>query len=214
MASGSQELDVFVREALARGLAKADIAHVLAQAGWTDEQTRGVLDAYADVPFPVPVPRPRASLSAREAFVYLVMFATLYFAAWNLGSLLFDLINRTWPDPAAANYLFEATDRSIRWSAAAILIAFPVFAFVARRVSLDVAKHPIKRLSPVRRWLTYLTLFIAATVLIGDMTTLVYNVLGGELTTRFVLKVLVAALIAGGIFGYYLWDLRHEERVA
>lgn len=211
MASGSQELETFVREALARGHGKAEIAEALAAAGWTPEQTRGVLDAYADVAFPVPVPRPRASLSARDAFVYLVMFATLYFAAWNLGSLLFDLINRTWPDPADTHMLWRSNDSSIRWAAAAVLIAFPVFAFVARLVAVDVARHPIKRLSPVRRWLTYLTLFVAAAVLIGDMTTLVYHLLGGELTLRFVLKVLVAALIAGSIFGYYLWDLRREE---
>lgn len=211
MASPSQDLELFVREALLRGQSRQAIDAALAQAGWTPDQTRSVLAAYADVDFPVPVPRPRASLSAREAFAYLVMFATLYFGAWNLGSLLFDLINRTWPDPAMPAYAFRATDSSIRWSMAALIIAFPVFAFVARRVARDVARHPIKRLSPVRRWLTYLTLFIAATALIGDTTTLVYNVLGGELTLRFVLKVLVVALIAGGVFGYYLWDLRREE---
>lgn len=211
MASPSLDLELFVREALLRGRTRTDIAAALAQAGWTPEQTRGVLDAYADVDFPVPVPRPRASLSAREAFAYLVMFATLYFGSWNLGSLLFDLIDRTWPDPAMASYVFRASDSSIRWSMAALIIAFPVFAFVARRVARDVARHPIKRLSAVRRWLTYITLFIAATALIGDTTTLVYNLLGGELTTRFVCKVLVVAFIAGGIFGYYLWDLRREE---
>ena len=32
-----------------------------------------------------------------------------------------------------------------------------------------------------------------------------------ELTLRFVLKVAVVGLIAGTIFGYYLWDLRREE---
>jgi uncharacterized membrane protein YraQ (UPF0718 family) len=75
-----------------------------------------------------------------------------------------------------------------------------------------VARDPLKRLSPVRRWLTYLTLFLAATALTGDMITLVYNALGGELSLRFALKVLVVAAIAGSIFSYYLLDLRREER--
>ena len=211
MASPSQDLELFVRDALLRGQSRAAIDAALVQAGWSPHQTRSVLDAYADVDFPVPVPRPRASLSAREAFAYLVMFATLYFGAWNLGSLLFDLINRTWPDPAMASYVFRSSDGSIRWAMAALIIAFPVFVFVARRVALDVAAHPIKRLSAIRRWLTYITLFLAATVLIGDTTTLVYNALGGELTLRFVLKVLVVGAIAGGVFGYYLADLRREE---
>ena len=46
----------------------------------------------------------------------------------------------------------------------------------------------------------------------GDLITLVYNVLGGELTVRFVLKVITVAAIASTVFGYYLWDLRREER--
>lgn len=213
MASGSEELEQFVREALLRGQSKDDIAQALAAAGWSAQQTRSVLDAYADIPFAVPVPRPRASVSARDAFFYLVLFATLYFAAYHLGSLLFDFINRTWPDATQLSH-GDYRNSSMRWSTAAIIIAFPVFAFMARLIAREVARNPIKRLSPVRRWLTYLTLFIAATVLIGDMTTLVYNVLGGELTLRFVLKVLVAGLIAGSVFGYYLWDLRREEVAA
>lgn len=211
MGNVTQELETFVRDALLRGQSRPAIAEALERAGWSAEQTRGVLDGWADVGFPVPVPRPRASLSAREAFAYLVLFATLYFGSWNLGSLLFDLIDRAWPDPAASDYLFAATESSIRWSMSALVIAFPVFAFVAHRVARDVARHPIKRLSPVRRWLTYLTLFLAASVLIGDMTTLVYHVLGGEATARFLLKVLVVGLLAGAVFGYYLHDLRREE---
>jgi hypothetical protein len=214
MPNATQELETFVREALMRGQSRAAIGEALARAGWSTEQTRGVLDAWADVDFPLPVPRPRASLSAREAFAYLVMFATLYFGTWNLGSLLFDLIDRALPDAASADYIIAATDNSIRWAASALVIAFPVFAFVAHRVSRDVARHPIKRLSPVRRWLTYLTLFLAASVLIGDMTTLVYHVLGGEATLRFLLKVLVVAVLAGAIFGWYLHDLRREEAEA
>ena len=212
MAAGTQDLEWFVREALARGASKAEVAEALAAAGWSPEQTRGVVDAYADVAFRVPVPRPRPYLSAREAFLYLVLFATLYLSAWHLGSLLFDLINHAFPDPADPAYKVQSLGRSMRWSVASIVIAFPVFAFVARSLSKELARSPVKRLSAVRRWLTYLTLFVAAAVLVGDMITLVYNALGGELTVRFLLKVLVAAAIAGAVFGYYLFDLRNEER--
>jgi hypothetical protein len=209
MPSTSPELEVFVRESLSRGQPRAAIRKALHEAGWSEEQTRGVLEGYAEVEFPVPVPRPRASISAREAFQYLVLFATLYFSAYHLGSLLFDLINHRFPDPAEhASGLFQD---SMRFSVAALVIAFPVFAFTAHRIGRAVARFPIKRLSPVRRWLTYLTLFIAAGVLIGDMTSLVYNVLGGEATPRFLCKVAVVAGIAGGIFYYYMQDLRREE---
>ena len=100
----------------------------------------------------------------------------------------------------------------MRWATASLVIAFPIFLFISRHIQLAIARDPIKRLSPIRRWLTYLTLFIAASILIGDLTTLVYNLLGGELTIRFILKVLVVGAIAGTVFGYYLGDVRREER--
>ncbi|HTD62608.1 MAG TPA: DUF5671 domain-containing protein, partial [Gemmatimonadaceae bacterium] len=91
-------------------------------------------------------------------------------------------------------------------------VAFPVFLGVSTYVGRGVVANPAERLSPVRRWCTYLTLFIAVGFLIGDATTLVYNVLSGEITIRFILKVLVVAGIAGTTFTYYLRDLRHGER--
>ena len=211
MAAATQSLELFVRDALIKGASRDTIEAALTNAGWTPDQTRDALNAYAEVEFSVPVPKPRPYLSPREAFLYLVLFATLYLSAYHLGSLLFDFINRAFPDAAdpdnARNFA-----QSMRWSVASLVIAFPVFLFVARHLGQDLARNPVKRLSAVRRWLTYLTLFVAATVLIGDLITLVYNMLGGELSVRFTLKVLVVALIAGSIFSYYLRDLRHEER--
>ncbi|MGV8959440.1 MAG: DUF5671 domain-containing protein [Stenotrophomonas sp.] len=211
MASGSPELEHFVRDALARGHERAQVTAALLAAGWRREQVHSVLDGWAQVDFPLPVPRPKASLSARETFLYLVLFSTLYFFAYHLGSLLFELIEHALPDAADAAWRTVRRSASIRWSISALVIALPVFAVMAWHISREVTRDPIKRLSPVRRWLTWLTLFLAATILLGDLTTLVYNVLGGELTVRFALKALVVGVIAGSVFGYYLWDLRHEE---
>jgi hypothetical protein len=211
MAAQLQQLDIFVKEALQGGSTKGEIAKVLEGAGWTSEQINSASNAYSDASFPVPVPKPRPSLSAREAFLYLLMFSTLYYGAWNLGSLLFTFINGAFPDPTEAKYITFYWDEQ-RWSTAAIIIAFPVFFFMARYIGQQITRNPLKRLSPVRRWLTYVTLFVSSTALLCDTTTLIYNLLGGDLTIRFVLKVLVVAAIAGSGFAYYLLDLRQEER--
>ena len=203
-------LEHFVGESLGRGLSRAEIEAALAAAGWPAAQIRNALGAYADLPFPVPVPRPRPSLSSREAFLYLVLFSTLYFGAFNLGGLLFNLIDRFLPDALEPSYRSWRWD-DMRWSTAAVIVALPVFLALARYIEGLTAGNPVLRLSPVRRWLTYLTLFLAASGLLGDVTTLIYEVLGGDLTTRFVTKVLVVAAIAGAAFGYYLQDLRREE---
>ena len=120
MASATQELDVFVREALLRGHDREEIGQALVAAGWSREQADSALAGYADVRFPIPVPRPRASLSAREAFLYLVMFSALYFTAYNLGSLLSKLLELALPDPADPTYRQLQLGHSMRWSIAAV----------------------------------------------------------------------------------------------
>ncbi|MDA2923312.1 DUF5671 domain-containing protein [Acidobacteria bacterium AH-259-L09] len=210
----ADELQDFVKDGLARGLSRAEIENVLLQAGWPQEHVRGALAGFAEIEFPIPVPRPKPYLSAREAFMYLVLFSTLYISAFSLGRLLFQFINQGFPDPAAPPFVVESVRRAIRWSISSLIVAFPVFLYVSRLTGRETRLDRRKRASKVRRWLTYLTLFVAAGVLIGDVTSLVYNFLGGELTVRFILKVITIAVIAGTIFGYYLWDLRLEEKEA
>jgi hypothetical protein len=210
--AATDELRGFVREALVRGTPRADVDAVLTRAGWNAAQVRGVLDEFADLPFPIPVPRPRPTLDARDAFLYFVLFATLYTSAFHLGSLIFEFINRAFPDPAFASADPQYATVAVRWSIAALVIALPVFLWVSTVTARAVRHDPAKRNSKARLWLTYLTLSIAAVVLIGDFITLVFYLLGGELSVRFVLKALTVALIGGGVFLYYLMDIRPDER--
>lgn len=211
MTSSTQDLDAFVREALLHGQSRAAIERAALAAGWEALQVRAALSAYAEVEFPVPVPRPRVQLSAREAFLYLMLYTALYLSAFHLGHLLFGLIERALPDPTDNNF-GDWVGESIRWSAAYLVIAFPAFVGLAVYVHRDLARHPARRRSPVRRWLSYLTLYLGAACIVGDLIALVYYVLAGELTVRFILKVCVVLAIAGAVFGYYLTDLRREER--
>jgi hypothetical protein len=93
-----------------------------------------------------------------------------------------------------------------------LIVAFPVYLYVAALTNRELRADPAKRGSKVRRWLTYLTLFIASCTIIGDLIVLLNDVLGGELTLRFLLKAVTVAVIAGGIFLFYLRELRATER--
>lgn len=212
MASATVDLENFVRTGLQQGLPRGELEAAMLSAGWTPQQTRDALSAFAEVAFAVPVPRPRPYLSAREAFLYLVLFAALYLTAYHLGSLTFELINRAFPDPTARDAYYPWRD-ALRFSASALIVGFPLFVYMSWHINRTLELNPAKRLSAVRRWLTYLTLFLAVTILAGDLIALVYNLLGGEITVRFLMKVATVAIIAGSIFGYYLSDLRREERV-
>jgi hypothetical protein len=137
-------------------------------------------------------------------------FATLYAAAASIGALIFELINRSFPDPLSKINL-EFSNSSIRWDMAWIIVAFPLFIFTFRSVTRAIIADPTKRGSRPRKWLTYLTLFVAGAFLVDDSATLVYNALGGELTIRFVLKVATIAVIAGGIFIFFISEMRTDE---
>lgn len=207
-------LSSFIHDALQAGSSKAEITTALQSAGWDVAEVHAALDIYADVPFRIPVPKRKPSLSAREAFFYLVMFATLYISSISFGSILFDFVNHWLPDPSEYGYMAELTISSLRGELASLIVAFPIFYGLAIYLRKMLGKRPEKRESGVRKWLTYMTLFIAAGVIIGDLIAVLSGLLGGELTARFTAKVLIVFLIAVSIFGYYLWDLRTDEKEA
>lgn len=206
-------LKEFVASALRAGKNREEIAEALAAAGWSGEQISDGLGEFADVPFPVPVPRPRAHVSARDAFIYLLMFGTLYVSAYQLGNLLFDFINLALREGYTV-YDIQRFERGVRWATASLIVAFPIFLWLAIKLNREVAADPARRQSAIRRWLTYLTLLIASGIIVGDTITLVFNLLSGDLTLRFVLKVLVVGGITGVIFGYYLYAIRQDDREA
>src|SRR5688572_16286417 len=159
----NEELLGFVREALSRKVPRPEIEQALRRSGWTKEQTRAALDAFVDTDFPLPVPLARPYLSAREAFLYLVLFGTLNVSAYYLVSLIFDIINRAFPDPAAMYEEYDSFVRDeIRWAVSALIAAFPVFLYMSWLTGRSIREDPTKRSSKVRRWLTYWTLFVAA----------------------------------------------------
>jgi len=208
----NDDLLSFVKEALTHGTPRNAIKDTLLEAGWRVDQVESALAAYAATDFPIPVPVPKPYLSAREAFIYLVLFTTLYLTTFNLGRLIFQFINIGLPDPAAYYDYVNSARQAIRFSVASLIISFPIFMYLSVLIGRSIKRDPSKRASKVRKWLTYMTLFVAAAVIIGDLTALVYGFLGGELSLRFALKAITVAAIAGGIFGYYLWDLRQDER--
>jgi hypothetical protein len=205
------DLHTFVREALARGASRDAIRAALRDARWPDDEVESALGAWHDAGLGLPVPRRRVGVSPREAFLYLLLFVSLYLVAYHVGAILFAWIDRTWPDPAFTDYAEERRGEWVRLGVASLLVAFPVYLLTSRVTGRAVARDPEKRNSGVRRWLTYLTLFNAACVLIGDFILVLLGLLKGELTARFVSKAAVVATIAAWLFTHYMGGLRRDE---
>ncbi len=145
----------------------------------------------------------------KDVFSHLLAIIALYIGVVSVIALLFQYINALFPDHLDIYYYDPAVD-IIRRSSAALIVVWPVHILMSWIIGKDLRKDEKKRGRGIRKWLTYLTLFAASLTIIVDLITLLYNFLGGELTMRFALKVLSVLVVAGAVFGYYLWDIRRE----
>lgn len=148
----------------------------------------------------------------RDVFLYLLSIITLITVSVAFGILLYQYVDLQYPDQLTEGYYWSktATLDTVRTSMATLIVVFPVFVWLSWFLRRDMARHPEKRELRIRRWLLYLTLFIASLVIIGDLVALIMNFLNGELTTRFLLKVLVILFIAGSVFAHYFSELRDK----
>jgi len=153
----------------------------------------------------------KTKTSPRDFFLYLGVIVTLYISTISLINLIFDTINAAFPD--ALNYYVDPYSGSLRLSIASLIIIFPLFLFLSWLSNKDIRLSPEKTELGIRKWLTYLTLFLAGIAIVSDLVTLINTFLNGEITTRFVLKVIALLIIAGFVFWYYFSDLRKGSGV-
>lgn len=146
----------------------------------------------------------------RDLFLHLLAIVTLYWSAISFVSLIWQFINNFFPDALDNIYYQSAISPLVRFHVSAIIIVFPVFILISWYLNKIYRRESVVRESKIRKWLIYLTLFIASLVIIGDLISIINMLLGGEITTRFILKALSIILVAGIIFGYYLDDVRRE----
>ncbi|MBI4437906.1 hypothetical protein HY631_03050 [Candidatus Uhrbacteria bacterium] len=150
--------------------------------------------------------------TARDVFSYLLMIIMLYVGVVSFITLLFQYVNVSFPDALDSWMMFSAGE-IMRRAISALLIVWPVYVLMSWFIGKDLRADQTKQGLWVRKWLLYLTLFVASLTVIIDLITLVNTFLSGEITTRFILKVLVVLVVAVAVFAYYLWELRRDPSV-
>ncbi len=207
-------LGEFIEAARGQGASDEFLADLLERRGWPRKEILRAFGALYERLTGLELPQRGTGLaeSARDAFLYLLSFGTLATWTCGLGSLLFTLIDIHFADPVVQQP-FQNANFAISGAMASLIVAYPVYLLAMRFLIRGVTQHPEKLESGVRKWLTYIALLIAAGTVIGDLITFLSYFLRGELTIRFVLKVLTVLLIAGGVFWYYLlWLEKPAER--
>lgn len=148
----------------------------------------------------------KPKVTPKDFFVWAGAMIALYMSVFALVSLLFDYINYVYPD--ALNTYVDAYSGSMRYSIASLIVLFPLLLVLMRLIRHDIAHDHTKKDIWVRRWFLVLTVFVAGATIAIDLITLVNYFLGGEVTMRFILKVLVVLLVAGGGLLHFLADIR------
>lgn len=150
----------------------------------------------------------QSKTTAKDFFLYLGVIIGLYVSSISFLILIFQIIDKTFP--LAAEYTGNI-DSAIRSSLAALIIFFPAFIYVSHLTNKDLIVNPEKKDMWIRRWMIFLTLFIAGLTIAIDLATLIYRFLGAEdLTTRFFLKVFFVLAVAITVLRSTLFDLKRE----
>ncbi len=156
---------------------------------------------------------PKPKITPKDFFLWLGAMASLYVSIVSILTLYFQYINHLFPDPLAG--YVDPYSSTIRFAIASLVVATPLYIYLTRKINTDIRTIPEKKDLWVRRWLIYITLFIGGLTLAIDLVALINAFLGGDITMRFVLKVVAVFVVVSGFFWYYLSDLRGKwERQA
>ena len=207
-ATSRADLTGFVQTAKKAGVPDDALVALLRHNGWSERRVYAALtDFYEDSLGLRPPGRSGRDGSAREAFLYLLNFITLAFWTIALGQLFYAMINRAFPDRAIGVY-YSSFLSEIAFQLATIIVAFPAFLVIRRFIGQELQQRPEAESSPVRLWLTYVALVLAAIIVLSDGIWFLAAFLQGQLTIRFVLDSLVLLVLGGGVFTYYLSGLQ------
>jgi len=145
----------------------------------------------------------------KDFFMHLLMMITLYMSTISFITLIFEYIDHGFPDLLDQVFLQYKT-QDLRWYIAMLTINFPVYLYAMIAITKQCRLFPEKNNLHIRKCLIYFTLFLAALIIMGDLGALLYYFLSGELTLRFLFKVLVLLIFIAVIFYYYLRDLKQK----
>jgi Domain of unknown function (DUF5671) len=210
-AGESDELLDFVRKAKAEHVDDQALVTILREHGWSERRVYAALSRYYNERVGAIPERGGALENARDAFLYLLAFATL--GVWTVALVwLADILaDRAFPSPIDLSYTVTSFREQAAGQLASLIVAFPIFLAVTIAIVRETRRRPEALESGVRKWLTYLALVVTAVVLVGDGIWFLTQFLLGEVTVRFAVKAIVLFAISGGVFWYYLGTVRADQ---
>lgn len=158
---------------------------------------------------------PSQKLTPKFFFLAIGSLVTLIASVSAFLNLVFASLDHVFPDVLTASYQYGYVSYSydaMRSALAILIIVFPVFLLLSslwKKMAQTKMSHWDEI---IRKWIIYLILFLASITVIVDLVTLVRYFVSGEITVRFILKVVVTLLVAGMVGWHYLRALKSTPK--
>ncbi|HUO55957.1 MAG TPA: DUF5671 domain-containing protein [Candidatus Paceibacterota bacterium] len=144
-------------------------------------------------------------VTPKDFFLWAGAMISFYVSVFSFLALFFDYIDVAFPD--SLNPYVDPYSSTIRFSIASLIVLFPVFLLLMYFIRRDIIAQREKMNLWVRRWALVLTIFVAGATLVTDLIVLVNTYLNGDITTHFVLKVLIVFLVMAAGLMHFLADM-------
>jgi hypothetical protein len=160
----------------------------------------------------------KSKMSVSFFFLSLGLLITLITSVVSFLNLVFGTLDKRLPDVLNASYEYGYSTydyEGIRMALATLIIFFPIFLVIAYFWN-KFCKGQFNELSKideiVKKWLMYIILFLSSLVAAIDLVALVQYFVSGEITTRFLLKVLAVLVVAAYVGVYFIFRLKGKEK--
>jgi hypothetical protein len=208
----------YIRESRSHGKTDAEIKAALLSAGWPEAMVNQQLT-------PTPGIQPQGNITMAPAyhpdfgmwvvFEYVLMFISLATTATSLAGLIHHFINTQVPPKHSSIYgaYFSIDSYLVISYLAALIVSFPIFAYLALKLRARLEKYPEIRKIKVRKVFIYIALTWTFMVLLTRFIRTVYSFLSGDVVILNVLSHLaVTVLISGAIFLYFVIEINQDQK--
>lgn len=156
------------------------------------------------------------SVGMWDAFEHVLMFISMYVFASSSSMLLHTFVDTWLPDVTTTNSMYNSYNDLgsvlTRAYLSAIIVSFPIFAFLFLRITKHTKLNPTIRSLKLRKSLIYITLTVTFIILIWKLINTVYTMLSGNIGVNFLLHFVITVSVSGLIFAYYFLQVKEDRQ--
>lgn len=154
-------------------------------------------------------------LTPKELGMEIGIFISLFTSLISVATVVFAAIDKKFPDILSNTYYGDygyegIMSDDIRISISVALISFPIYIGLVWLRSKYFEKHRDRAAIPAMKYQNYVSIFFATLFIVGTLVSVVYNYIGGEISSANGLKALVVIIMAASLFTYYYKSLKRN----